>query len=77
VVRGLSTVWADWRRIYDRPGPELADALEWHRPARMPPSKNRQAKARQSQAFVRVPAVILKFLVVATAVLIVRTIATH
>jgi len=30
VVWELSTVWAEWRRIYDRPGPELAGALEWH-----------------------------------------------
>ena len=30
VIWELSTVWAEWRRIYDRPGPELAGALEWH-----------------------------------------------
>jgi len=30
VVWELSTIWAEWRRIYDRPGPELAGALEWH-----------------------------------------------
>ena len=30
VVWELSTVWAEWRRIYHRPGPELAGALEWH-----------------------------------------------
>ena len=66
-----------WRRIYDRPRPEPAGALEWHLSARIRPSKTWQAKARQSQAFVRVPAVILIFLAVTTAVLIVRTIATH
>ena len=30
VIWELSTVWAEWRRIYDRPSPELAGALEWH-----------------------------------------------
>jgi hypothetical protein len=30
VIWELSTVWAEWRRIYDRAGPELAGALEWH-----------------------------------------------
>ncbi len=30
VIWELSTVWAEWRRIYDRPSPELTGALEWH-----------------------------------------------
>ena len=77
MVWELSTVWAEWRRIYDRPGPELAGALEWHRPARMPPSKNSQAKCRQSQVSGRVLTVIQIFLAVATTVLIVLTVATH
>ena len=29
-VRELSTLRAEWRRIYDRPSPELAGALTWH-----------------------------------------------
>jgi hypothetical protein len=30
VIWELSTVWAEWRRIYDRRSPELTGALEWH-----------------------------------------------
>jgi hypothetical protein len=43
----------------------------------MPPPKNWQAKALQSQVFVRVLVVVLILLAVATAVLIVLVIATH
>jgi hypothetical protein len=43
----------------------------------MPPPKNWQAKALQSQVFVRVLAVTLILLATATAVLIVLVIATH
>jgi hypothetical protein len=43
----------------------------------MPPPKNWQAKALQSQAFVRVLAVTLILLAIATAVLIVLVIATQ
>ena len=30
VVWELGTVWAEWRRVYDRKAPELAGALDWH-----------------------------------------------
>jgi hypothetical protein len=55
----------------------LHDPPPGYRPATMPPPKNRQAKARQAQVFVRVLAVTLILLVVVTAVLIVLAIATH
>ena len=55
----------------------LHDPPPGDRPAEMPPPKNWQAKALQSQVFVRVLTVTLILLAVATAVLIVLTIATH
>jgi hypothetical protein len=30
VVWELGTVWAEWRRVYERKAPELAGALDWH-----------------------------------------------
>ena len=48
-----------------------------YRPDTMPPPKNWQAKALQSQVFVRVLVVVLILLAVATAVLIVLVIATQ
>ena len=48
-----------------------------YRPDAMPPPKNWQAKALQSQVFVRVLAVTLILLAIATAVLIVLVIATQ
>ena len=30
VVWELGTVWAEWRRVYDRKAPELPGALDWH-----------------------------------------------
>lgn len=55
----------------------LHDPPPGYRPDGMPPSKNWQAKALQSQVFVRVLVVVLILLAVATAVLIVLVIATH
>ena len=48
-----------------------------YRPDTMPPPKNWQARALQSQVFVRVLAVTLILLAIATAVLIVLVIATQ
>ena len=48
-----------------------------YRPDTMPPPKNWQAKALQSQVFVRVFAATLILLAIATAVLIVLALATH
>ena len=48
-----------------------------YRPDTMPPPKNWQSKALQSQVFVRVLAVTLILLAIATAVLIVLVIATQ
>ena len=55
----------------------LHDPPPGYRPDGMPPPKNWQAKALQSQVFVRVLVVVLILLAVATAVLIVLVIATH
>ncbi len=55
----------------------LHDPPPGYRPAEMPPPKNWQAKALQSQVFVRVLTVTLILLAVANAVLIVLAIATH
>ena len=55
----------------------LHDPPPGYRAAEMPPPKNWQAKALQSQVFVRVLTVTLILLAVATAVLIVLAIATH
>ena len=55
----------------------LHDPPPGYRPDGMPPPKNWQAKALQSQVFVRVLAVTLILLAIATAVLIVLVIATQ
>ena len=55
----------------------LHDPPLGYRPAEMPPPENWQAKALQSQVFVRVLTVTLILLAVANAVLIVLAIATH
>ena len=55
----------------------LHDPPPGYRPDGMPPPKNWQAKALQSQVFVRVLVVVLILLAVATAVLIILVIATH
>jgi hypothetical protein len=55
----------------------LDDPSPGHRPDTMPPPKNWQAKALQSQVFVRVLAATLILLAIATAVLIVLVIATQ
>jgi hypothetical protein len=55
----------------------LDDPPPGYRPDTMPPPKNWQAKALQSQVFVRVLAATLIFLAIATAVLIVLVIATQ
>ena len=55
----------------------LDDPPPGHRPDTMPPPKNWQANALQSQVFVRVLAATLILLAIATAVLIVLVIATQ
>ena len=55
----------------------LHDPPPGYRPDGMPPPKNWQAKALQSQVFVRVLAATLILLAIATAVLIVLVIATQ
>jgi hypothetical protein len=55
----------------------LDDPPPGYRPETMPPPKNWQAKALQSQVFVRVLAAALILLAIATAVLIVLVIATQ
>jgi hypothetical protein len=65
----------DRRRSPDAHHPH--DPPPGYRPDTMPPPKNWQAKALQSQVFVRVLAVTLILLAIATAVLIVLVIATQ
>lgn len=55
----------------------LDDPPPGYRPDTMPPPKNWQAKALQSQVFVRVLAATLILLAIATAVFIVLVIATQ
>jgi hypothetical protein len=65
----------DRRRSPDAHHPH--DPPPGYRPDTMPRPKNWQAKALQSQVFVRVLAVTLILLAIATAVLIVLVIATQ
>ena len=55
----------------------LHDPPPGNRPDTMPPPKNWQARALQSQVFVRVFAATLILLAIASVVLIVLAIATH